>query len=132
MLESGHSLTSDLFLLNGGAAGAGGGFMEMMPMLVIMFLIFYFLLIRPQNKERKQQETMRSQLKKGDKVLTQGGVLGTVHGVKDTEVVLDFGSNTRIPFVKDAIIRVVSSKGDAGKGESDSKASDPKAAEAQG
>lgn len=104
--------------------------MEMMPMLVIMFLIFYFLLIRPQSKERKQQEAMRGALKKGDEVLTQGGILATVQSVKDTHVVIELEGNARMKVVKDAIIRLVNTKdGPAKKGDGAQKP-DEKAAEA--
>jgi preprotein translocase subunit YajC len=87
----------------------GGGLMDMLPMLGIMFVIFYFLLIRPQNKEKRQQQAMRAALKKGDKVLTQGGIVANIRDVKETEIVLDIdGSKMRV--VRDAVIRVLESK----------------------
>lgn len=97
------------WLLEEGGGGAGGGFMDILPMLAIMFLIFYFLLIRPQSKERRAQETMRAALKKGDKILTQGGIVATIRDVKEKEVVLDLdGAKMRV--VREAVIRVIQPK----------------------
>jgi preprotein translocase subunit YajC len=98
-----------MHLLEEGGGGAGGGFMEILPMLAIMFIIFYFLLIRPQSKERRAQETMRSQLKKGDKVLTQGGIIANVREVREKEVVLDI-DGAKLKVIRDAIIRVLDPK----------------------
>ncbi|MAB89796.1 MAG: preprotein translocase subunit YajC [Planctomycetes bacterium] len=83
--------------------------MEILPMLGVMFLIFYFLLIRPQNKERRQQQVMRSSLKKGDKVLTQGGIVASIRDVKEKEVVLDI-DGAKIRIVRDAVVRVLEAK----------------------
>ena len=83
--------------------------MDILPMLGVMFLIFYFLLIRPQNKERRQQQVMRSSLKKGDKVLTQGGIVASIRDVKEKEVVLDI-DGAKIRIVRDAVVRVLEAK----------------------
>lgn len=83
--------------------------MDILPMLGVMFLIFYFLLIRPQNKERRQQQVMRSSLKKGDKVLTQGGIVASIRDVKEKEVVLDI-DGVKIRIVRDAVVRVLEAK----------------------
>ena len=84
--------------------GAGGG-MGMMIMLALMFAVIYFLLIRPQQKRQKKQQIMISELKKGDRVITTGGMIGTVFGFGDKEniVVLKFGENTKIEFLKSSI-----------------------------
>jgi preprotein translocase subunit YajC len=73
--------------------------------LVAMLAIFYFLLIRPQSKERRQQEAMRTALKKGDQVLTQAGILATIHQVKEKEIVLELEGGAKMRVVRDAIIR---------------------------
>ena len=83
--------------------------MDILPMLGVMFLIFYFLLIRPQNKERRQQQVMRSSLKKGDKVLTQGGIVASIRDVKEKEVVLDI-DGAKLRIVRDAVVRVLEAK----------------------
>ncbi|MEE2711484.1 MAG: preprotein translocase subunit YajC [Planctomycetota bacterium] len=99
-----HPLTQTFLLQD-----ATGGFMDILPMLGVMFLIFYFLLIRPQNKERRQQQVMRSSLKKGDKVLTQGGIVASIRDVKEKEVVLDI-DGAKIRIVRDAVVRVLEAK----------------------
>ena len=69
-----------------------------------MILIFYFLLIRPENKRKKEAEALRSALKKGDKVTTIGGIVGTVVDVKEDKIVLETGADqVRIEFAKWAI-----------------------------
>src|SRR5687767_1101879 len=73
-------------------------------MLMVVFAIFYFILIRPQQKERKKMEALRGALKKGDRVMTQGGILAKVQQVKDgNEVVLDLDGTARITVIKAAI-----------------------------
>ena len=72
--------------------------------LILMFGVFYFLLIRPQQKKEKDRQAMIQNLKKGDRVATSGGILGTVVGVKDNIVVLKVGEgDTKIEFLKSAV-----------------------------
>ncbi len=72
--------------------------------LILMFGVFYFLLIRPQQKKEKDKQAMIQNIKKGDRVVTSGGILGTVVGVKDNIVVLKVGDgDTKIEFLKSAI-----------------------------
>jgi preprotein translocase subunit YajC len=69
-----------------------------------MILIFYFLLIRPENKRKKEAEALRSALKKGDKVTTIGGIVGTVVDVKEDKFVIETGADqVRIEFAKWAL-----------------------------
>lgn len=76
---------------------------QFMP-IILMFVIFYFLLIRPQQKKQKELQTMITQLKKGDKVITTGGILGTISSIQDDYVVLTIGcSETKIEILKSAI-----------------------------
>lgn len=94
------------WVLGLGAPGGGdGGGMGMIIMLVLMFAVIYFLMIRPQQKKQKQQQQMISALSKGDRVVTSGGMLGTVvgFGEKENIVVLKFGENTKIEFLKSSI-----------------------------
>jgi preprotein translocase subunit YajC len=70
----------------GGQAGAGG-FSAFIP-IILMFVIFYFLLIRPQQKKTKEHREMISSLKKGDRIITSGGLHGRITGVKEAENVL--------------------------------------------
>jgi preprotein translocase subunit YajC len=85
--------------------------MDYLPMFALIGLVFYFILIRPQSKERKKREEMLKTVKKNDRVVTVGGVMGTVQSVREDEVTLkvDESSNTKITFTRSAIQRIVSS-----------------------
>jgi preprotein translocase subunit YajC len=96
-----------MFQLAEGAAG-GGGFLGSILPLVLMFAIFYFLLIRPQQKKSKQRNSMLSALKKGDKIVTIGGVHGTVMEIKEDTVVVKIAENTRITLERGAVNQVAS------------------------
>jgi len=73
-------------------------------MLVMMVAIMYFVMIRPENKRKKEAEEMRAAVKKGDKVVTIGGITGTVVDVKDNKFVLETGADqVRIEFEKWAL-----------------------------
>ena len=88
------------FLTTTGAAGMSSSII----MLVAMLAIFYFMLIRPENKRKKEAEQMRSSVKTGDKIVTIGGITGTVVNVKDTRIVLETGADqVRIELEKWAI-----------------------------
>lgn len=85
----------------GGQAGQGqgGGFLGLLP-LVLIFVIFYFLLIRPQQKRAKEHKTMLDSLKKGDKIVTSGGVYGVVEEVRQNTVTVKVAENVRVKFGK--------------------------------
>ena len=90
------------FLTNSTAAAGGMG--STVLMMVIMIAIFYFMLIRPENKRKKEAEEMRSAVKKGDKVVTIGGIIGIVVDVKENKFVLETGADqVRIEFEKWAL-----------------------------
>ena len=72
-------------------------------MLVAMFGIFYFMLIRPQQKKQKEHQDMLNQLKVGDRVLTQGGILGKITGFRDPFVVLEIQEKVRIKVLRSAV-----------------------------
>ena len=85
------------------AAGAAGMSCSII-MLVAMLAIFYFMLIRPENKRKKEAEQMRNSVKTGDKIVTIGGITGTVVNVKDSRIVLETGADqVRIELEKWAI-----------------------------
>jgi preprotein translocase subunit YajC len=78
------------------ASGQTSSFAMFLPMIII-FTILYFMILRPQNKQRKQHVNFLDSLKKGDKVITKGGLIGTVksfQGKKDTIVQVDVGSGS--------------------------------------
>ena len=85
------------------------GFAQFLPFILIMFII-YFLMIRPQSKQQKEKMQMRENLKKGDKIITMGGIYGTVKGFKNkgSLVVLNIDKNTDIVINKTAIISLAS------------------------
>ena len=81
-----------------------GGLGSTVFMMVIMIAIFYFMLIRPENKRKKEAEQMRSAVKKGDKIVTIGGICGTVVDVKENKIVIESGADqVRIEFEKWAL-----------------------------
>ena len=79
----------------GGGAAGGGGFTAFVP-LILMFAIFYFLLIRPQQKKAKEHQAMINALKKGDRVITSGGIHGRITTVDDTTVTLEVAEKVKI------------------------------------
>jgi preprotein translocase subunit YajC len=82
----------------------GGGLAAFLPFIVIMFII-YFLMIRPQTKRQKEKGTMRDELKKGDKIITMGGIYGTVQGFKEKghQAIIKIDNNTNITINKTAV-----------------------------
>ena len=92
----------------GAAAGPGGGmaaFQQMIP-LIFMFAIFYFLLIRPQQKKAKEHKALLEALKKGDNVITAGGVHGKINSVDDSIVTLEIATGVNIKINKSYIAAV--------------------------
>ncbi|MEQ8764998.1 MAG: preprotein translocase subunit YajC [Planctomycetota bacterium] len=81
---------------------------------IAIFAIFYFLLIRPQKRQEREKQAMLSALGKNDRVLTQGGMFGTVTNVTDDEVTLkvDDSNNTRVRIARQAVVAIVSGKKD--------------------
>lgn len=92
------------------AAGAGGGAdFSFLIMMVLLFMVFYFLLIRPQQKKVKQHKAMVDAMKRGDKVVTQGGIFGTIAKVvSDTEVQVEIAEGVRVRVVKSTISEILS------------------------
>ncbi len=97
----------------GTAAGASGSSAQLVTTIItfgLVFVIFYFLIIRPQNKKSKETKQMLSALKKGDRVVTVGGVRGTITSIKEDTVILKVDGNTKIEFSRSAISGVVQQK----------------------
>jgi preprotein translocase subunit YajC len=76
--------------------------------LVLIFAVFYFLLIRPQQQKQKEMRQMLTALKRGDKVVTGGGILGTVQRVPSTEIEVEIAPNLRVTVLRETIASVVS------------------------
>ena len=95
---------------SGGGGASGGGGTQLVTMLVtfgLIIVVFYFLVIRPQNKKKKDAQKMLEAMKKGDRVVTIGGLHGVIDSVKDNEVVLKVDDNVKLKFQKSAISTVV-------------------------
>lgn len=93
----------------GGDAG-GGSMVSTLIMFGAIFAIFYFMIIRPQQKKAKEKEALLGALKKGDKVVTSGGMHGSIAGLDDKTCLIDFGNNVKIKFERSAIATVDSNK----------------------
>ncbi len=93
-------------------AGEGGAltYLVQFAPLVLIFIVFYLLLIRPQQKKQRALQEMINNLKKGDKVITTGGMCGVVAEVKDKTVLLKLGDNVKIEFLKNAIAGIQETK----------------------
>ncbi|BDC96371.1 preprotein translocase subunit YajC [Treponema saccharophilum] len=106
-------------LQDASAAGAQGSQSMLFSVLpfVLIIVIFYFFMIRPQNKKQKEAEKMRNSIQKGDKIVTIGGVHGTVASVKERTFILKVEDGSRIEFDRSAISAVVSDRNAASKKE---------------
>lgn len=94
----------DIIYASTQGSGGGGGMLSILPFVLIM-LILYFLLIRPQAKRQKEKRAMMEALKKGDRIVTIGGVHGTVVGLKNKGkiVVIKVDKNTNLTVIKSSI-----------------------------
>lgn len=88
------------------AASGGGALFEMLFPLIMVFAIIYFMILRPQSRRQKEHAAMIDAIRRGDTVVTQGGLVGKVAKVGDEELDVDFGENARISVVKTMIISV--------------------------
>jgi preprotein translocase subunit YajC len=108
-----NTLFSNLSLLQTGGQDSSSSLIITIGMVGLVLVVFYFLIIRPQNKRQKQVQTMLSALKKGDKVVTIGGMQGVVTAVKEQSVTLKVDESTKIEFQKSAIASVMDKKAPA-------------------
>ena len=83
--------------------GGGGSSLSFILMMVAVFAIIYFMMIAPQQKKQKKINAFRDSLKKGDKVMTAGGIYGRIREVKDNYVLLEIDSNVTIKIDKNSI-----------------------------
>ena len=93
----------------GGAGGQGNPLVAFMP-LIILFVIFYFLLIRPQQKKAKEHKEMLNNLKRGDSVVTGGGLYGRVSAINEDVLTLDLGNNIEVKVNRGYISSVTDKK----------------------
>jgi len=96
-----------LFILLDGAAApaaqSSGSSMGFWIMMLLLFVVMWLFMIRPQRKQQKEQETFRSNLKKGDKVVTIGGIYGTIAEVDETTVLIKVDGETKLRMAKSSI-----------------------------
>jgi preprotein translocase subunit YajC len=90
--------------------GSSGSPMSLIFMIIAIFAVMYFLMIRPQQRQKKQHQDLLSRLGKGDKVVTVGGIHGTIAGVKDQTVIVKIADNVKVEVSRASINKVVSSK----------------------
>ena len=94
------------------AAGGGGGFGGFLIPLGLMFAIMYFLVIMPQQRQRKKMQAMLAELKAGDKIITSGGIYGTINGIDGDSIILKISSEpqVKIRIARAAIAQVEASE----------------------
>jgi len=87
----------------GGQSGGFGAILTSLTPLIFIFVIFYFLLIRPQKKKADEHKAMLANLKKGDKVITQGGIYGVIDSLDTTTITLKVAENVKMKFSRSAV-----------------------------
>jgi preprotein translocase subunit YajC len=92
-----------LLILLQAEESSDGGWMSMLPLFLIL-IVFYFFFIRPQTKKNKDQKKFREELKKGEKVVTIGGLHGKIAEIKDDTVILEIGNQMKVTVEKSAIV----------------------------
>jgi len=92
-------------LLQTAAPAAQGGGWSMWIMLILIFVVMWFFMIRPQRKQQKELDNFRNSLKNGDKVVTIGGIYGTVCEVRDNDVLIEIDKNVKIRVSKQALVK---------------------------
>lgn len=86
--------------------GGGPGVLGQFVPLILIFVVFYFLLIRPQQKRAKETKAMLDSLKKGDKIITGGGVYGLVEAVTDDTVTVKIADNVKVKMLRSAVAAI--------------------------
>lgn len=88
-----------------GSTAQGGGSWSFLIMILLMFLIMWLFMIRPQQKKQKEMDKFRNELKKGDKVVTIGGIYGTVKEIRDKTVDIEIGKDVSIRVDKASLVK---------------------------
>ncbi|MGM0454128.1 MAG: preprotein translocase subunit YajC [Thermodesulfobacteriota bacterium] len=105
-----------------GAEGAqGGGFAAFIP-IILMFVIFYFLLIRPQQKKAKAHQEMVANLKKGDRVVTNGGIHGVITAIDESTATIEIAEKVRVKFSRGSVAALNDASGGGGEKKKEGKA----------
>ena len=116
-------LISEAFAQGAGAGGSGDFLVQLFP-LILIFVVFYFLLIRPQQAKVKAQREMLAGVKRGDRVVTGGGIIGLVTKViSDNEIQVELAEGVRVRIIKQTITDIVS-RGESVRGAKDAEEDD--------
>ena len=99
-----------LFAMAPQGGEGGGGLISTLIMFGAIFLIFYFMIIRPQQKRAKEREKLLSNLDKGDKVVTNGGIHGVIAGLEEKTALLQVSDNVKLKIDRSAITTVLAKK----------------------
>jgi len=98
------------FLQQAQPAPRGGSFISVLIPFILVFVIFYLLIIMPSRKRQKKHQAMVEELKPGDKVVTSGGIYGTVMGVQEDRIELKIAANVKIDITKNSVGAILSQK----------------------
>ena len=101
---------------NTSSTQAGNPLASFLP-LILLFVIFYFFLIRPQQKRAKEHQNMINSLNKGDIIITSGGILGQIVGLKDGMIEVKIAENVNIKMTKESVSKKVTAEQEAAQGE---------------
>ena len=99
-----------LIAMGGQPGGGSANLISTLIMFGAIFLIFYFMIIRPQQKRAKEKAKLLSNLEKGDKVVTNGGIYGVIAGLEDKTALLQVSDNVKIKIDRSAITTVLAKK----------------------
>lgn len=93
------------YAMGSGASGTGaqGGGLNVFVPIILMFAIFYFLLIRPQQKKAKEHQAMINALKKGDKIVSNGGLIGVISGLSDDTITMEIAPKVRVKITRGSV-----------------------------
>lgn len=98
---------SEAYAQAAGAEAGGAGMLMQFAPLILIFVVFYFLLIRPQQKRAKEHRDMLGALRRGDRIVTGGGIVGTVQKVADDELTVEIAENVRIKVIRSTVTTVL-------------------------
>lgn len=98
-------MTLNTIMLQAAEGGAGGMNLQFIGMMVLIFVVMYFFMIRPQQKRQKELNKFRDSLANGTKIITAGGIFGTVKEVKDDSVLIQVDSNVTLRIAKSMVMR---------------------------
>ena len=103
-----HHILCILGMAGGGSGQGGNPLLGFLPLLLIIF-VMYFLMIRPQAKKQKEHRAMLEKLEKGDKILTTGGIIGNIAGIKENEglLIVKIADNVKVELSKNAVAQVI-------------------------